>query len=796
MDKFTLRTAFFNTRVEVRTPVSGTPNAKPSPATTTRVRKSSKGVAKPSADSTSSSLQNARLSADQSPGSVTSKPILDKPSPKLITATDKKATRLSKPLDLQAELDQAQEDLKKANEKLVVVAKQKAKAVKKVNEAHKLSEETNKKLREALDAQKRAEDNSEIEKFRAVELERAGIEAAQIKDEKWQKEIESVRNEHALDLAALLSTNQELQKVKQELMMSCDAKNQALSHADMATKIAEIHAEKAKSLSAELAIENDKLVSELELEIEKAKFCEEKLVEKEAVLEKVSVDLDTAKMAEFYAGNLVKELHEKAEELKFQSEELKKSEKSKSESLELVMKQLEKNHGLLHDAKSQIPILKKNVDSMEISSKRLKEDLAESERRVEQAKEEAYEMVKKFEFLESELETVKEEKTWASKNEKLAADSVQTLSEEKTKLVNELETVKDEEKKSKKALESLASALHEVSSEARDAKEKLFSIQVENEMHKTQINDLRVVLKETSEKYESILDDAKHEIDALTNSIEQSKHDYCNLKAELEETELRLMNSVKKSEQENSGMEVEISRLVNLIKAAEEEACATRENEARWKNSFQEANSEVIHLKKVIGEAKAEKVRLKEGSINRENETRKINVENEELRKREVASLIKVEVLSNLLEETLANKKQQEENGELTDCEKDYDVLKWTSFMSVNEKPTEDDDEFVQNSNGNKLKEGEEGEREISDSLEVDLKMWESCKIDEKDFSIEGVREEESFEDSKVEDGGSCTENVDNGGSSPLKLQNEKKKKNALLGKIGSLLKKGNSNLK
>ncbi|KAI3471313.1 hypothetical protein Pfo_027976 [Paulownia fortunei] len=836
---------------------SETPNTKVSPATP-RVSKSSRGVAKSDADS-ASPLQNARLSVDRSPRSVPSKPTVDRRSPKLSTLPDKKTTRILKPSELQAELNLAQEDLKKAKENLVLVEKEKEKALGELKESQRLAEEANEKLREALVAQKRAEENSEIEKFRAVEMEQAGIEAAQKKEEEWQKELETVRNRHAVDVAALLSATQEIQKVKQELAMTCDAKNQALRHADDATKIAEAHAEKVEALSAELvhlksvldsrvemeANENNKFVSELKLEIdylrqelEKAKTLEEKLAEKEATLEQLNVDLEAAKMAESYARSLVDELHERVEELASHAEQAKRLERSASESLESVMKQLEGSNDSLHDAESEIAAFKEKVGLLEISIGRQKRDLDESERCLELAKEEASEMVKKVESLVSELETVKEEKTQSLNNEKLAAASVQTLLEEKNKLINELGTSRDEEEKTKKALESLASALHEVSSEARDAKEKLLSIQVEHENYETQIEDLKLILKATNEKHESMLDDAKQEIDALTNSIEQSKHDYQNLKAEWEQKELHLMNSMKNSEEENSSMENEINRLVNLLKMSEEEACATREEEDRWKHSFKEAESEVIYLKEVLGEAKAESMRLKEGLMDRENELQNILQENEELRKREVASLKKVEELSKLLEEALA-KKQEKENGELTDSEKDYDMLpKVVEFseqngtgdvmpkvelqsqqrelpVPVDEKLAEVNDVVndesvqraseVENSNG-KLKEKDK-EKDNYDSTEVDLKMWESCKIEEKDFSPEGEAEQESFEDeldSKAEgvdsydqvNGLSTRENLDNGGSSPSKQQSQKKKK-PLLRKFGNLLKKkGTTNQK
>lgn len=774
----------------------------------------------------------------------------------------KKASRVSKPSEVQPQLSLAQEELKKAEEKLVLVQNEKEKALTELNEARRLAEEANEKLQEALIAQKRAEESSEIEKFRAVEMEQAGIEAAQRNEEEWQKELETVRSQHAADVAALLSATQEIEKVKQELALISDAKALALQHVEDATKIADAHAQKVESLSAELAhmkseldsrvemeaSEKDKLVSELKSEIdslnqqlEKAEMVEEKLSEKEAALEQLNVDLEAARMAESYARNLVDELQEKVEELASQADQAKRLERSASESLESVIKQLEGSNDSLHDAESQIGSLKEKVVLLEISIERQKRDLDESDILLELAKEEASEMAKKVESLRSELETLKEEKAHSLNNEKLAAENVQTLLEEKNKLINELGNSRDEEEKSKRALESLASALHEVSAEARDAKEKLLSFQVEHENYETQIEDLKLVLKGTNEKYESMLGDARQEIDTLTNSAEQSKQDHEISKAEWEQKELQLMNSIKKSEEEKSSVESEINRLVNLLKMAEQEACATREEEERWKNSFKEAESEAIYLKEVLGEAKAESMRLKEGLMDRENELQSILQENDELRKREASSLKKIEELSKLLEEAPA-KKQGEENGELTDSEKDYDMLpKVVEFYEQNGtgevKPTVEsqhqepelpapakettlhevhdviNDEFVQtpskteNSNG-RVKENEL-EKDKEDATEVDLKMWDSCNIEEKDYSPERETEQESFEDEvehKAEGAdsheheqanGQSTDGLDNGGSSPTKQNSLKKKKKPLLHKFGNLLKKkGTTNQK
>ncbi|XP_075502415.1 WEB family protein At3g02930, chloroplastic-like isoform X1 [Primulina tabacum] len=801
--------------------LSETPNGKASLPPTRISRSTSKGVSKSAADSVSP-LQSARLSVDRSPRSVTSKPTIERRPAKPGVGgnpPDKKTSRVLKPPELQSELNLAQEDLKKANETLGLLEKEKQKFLDELKEAHKLADEANGKLREALLAQKLAEENSEIEKFRAVEMEQAGIEATQQKEDEWYKELEAIKNQHALDVAALLSATEDLHKVKKEFDMACDAKNKALGHAEDATKIAEIHADKVEALSAELVHlkslldsklkmednENDKFMTELSLEVDslrqelkKAKIFEEKLEEKEAALEHLSVDLEAAKMAESYAHNLVEELHYRVEELSAQAEQAKRLERSASESLESVMKQLEVSTDSLHDSQSEISSLKEKVGLMEISIRRQKVDLEESERRLGLVKEESSVMTKKVESIQFEIEALKEEKIQALSNEKLAADSVQTLLEEKNKLINELENSRDEEQKTKKALESMASALHEVSAEARNAKETLLSVEVERENYETQIEHLKLALKATNEKCESILSDAKREIDILENALKQSKSDHQKLTAEWEQKELHLMNSVKKSVEDNSTMEGEINRLVNLLKMVEVEVCGVKEEEERWKGTFKEAESEIISLKDVLGQTKVESMRLKEVLMERENEIQNILQENEELRNREAASLIKAEELSKLLEEALTKKKILE-NGELTDSEKDYDMLpKVVEFFEQNgtgnvKKPNKNSNDEA--SVTDKLN---EKHMEIDMSEEVDIKMWESCKIDEKDLSPEGETEHEAFEDERyskadefdqVNGLSSLTENLDNGGSSPSKQQNQKKKK-PLFQKFGGLLKK------
>ncbi|XP_057450193.1 WEB family protein At3g02930, chloroplastic-like [Lotus japonicus] len=861
-----------------------TPN-KGSPATP-RVSKLGKGVSKPDSESPSplqnsrisaeksisplqstrlsaeklpSPLQNSRLPAEKSPRSLNSKPIAERKSPRPTSTTpDKQPLKAAKGSELQIQLNLAQEDLNKAKEQLIQAEKEKAKAIDELKEAQRVAEEANEKLREAMVAQKRAEEDSEIEKFRAVELEQAGLEAVQKKDEEWQKELESVRNQHALDVASLLSTAQELQRVKQELVMTCDAKNQALSHAEDATKIAEVHMEKVEILSAEIArlkalldskleteASENKIVLELQaeiealkLELEKAKGYDEKLMEKETYIEQLNVEFEAAKLAESYAHCMLEEWTRKVEELEMRVEEANKLERSASLSLESVMKELEGNNDLLHDAESEISSLKEKVGLLEMTIGRQRADLEDSEHRLLVAKDESLEMSKKIEFLKSELETVNEEKAQALKNERVAASSVQSLIDEKNKLINELEICRDEEEKTKNAMESLASALHEVSAEARDAKEKLLANQAEHEFYEAKIEDLKSGLKATDEKYESMLNDARHEIDVLTCSVENHKNDIENSKAEWEQKELHLVNCLKLTEEENSSLGKEINRLIYSLKKTEEEASAKKEEEAQLKENLKEVEAEVIHLQEALKEESAQSMKLKERLLDKENEFQNIFQENEDLRSRESTSIKKVEELSKLLEEATIRNHAEEENGDHTDSEKDYDLLpKVVEFSEenghggediskvevsaneenglgrssleesilLNDKSEKTESPKPENVNG-KLKEDES--REKSDSVEGEFKMWESCTIEKKEFSPERVPKPVSYEEEEVEskkedsvgveqiNGGSVTENIDNGGSSPSKQQVKKKKK-ALLVKFGSLLKKkGGSNHK
>ncbi|XP_019421502.1 PREDICTED: WEB family protein At5g16730, chloroplastic-like isoform X2 [Lupinus angustifolius] len=723
--------------------------------------------------------------AERSPWSSTSKLPVERKSPRPMSALpDKQLPRAAKGSELQTQLSLAQEDLKKAKEQLIQAEEEKAKATDELKEAQKVADEANEKLGEALMAQKRVEEDIEIEKFRSVELEQARIEAAQKKEEERKKELESVRSQHALDVSALLSATQELQRIKQELAMTCDAKNKARSHADYATKASGIHAAKAEILSSEVTrlkalldskleteasekkyvLELQKEIEALKQELEKAKGFEKKVTEKEAYVKQLNVELEAAKVAESHAHSVLQDWKKKVEELEVRVEEANELERSASAYLESVMKQLKGSNALLHDAESEISSLKEKVGLLEMTIGTQRRDFEDSERRLLVTKEESLEMSKKAESLQSELETVKEEKARALSNEKLAASSVQTLLEEKNKLIHELEASRDEEDKSKKAMKILASALHEVSTEARDAKEMVLADHAERESYKAQIEDLKLVLKATNEKYESMLDEARHEIDLLTSDIDNSKDIIENSKEKWEQRELHLVSCLKQTEEKNSSIGKEVNRLISLLRVTEEEVIAKMVEESQLKENLKKVNAEMIHLQEAVKEAKAECMNLKENLLDKENEFQNIIQENEELRSRELTSNKKVEELSKLLAEaTIRNQTKSENCNQISKAK--------LSVSAEEERPKQSSEEESVVLNDDKS--------EKDDKVEAEFKMCEKKELSSKE-EVE----------SKNEDGVSVTEKENIGEivlSSSSKKQLKKKKKR-LFSRIGSLL--------
>ncbi|CAH2055252.1 unnamed protein product [Thlaspi arvense] len=798
---------------KIKTGLSETTLGKSSPGTL-RVSKLSRIMTR-SEPNSPSPTQHSRLSLDRS--SANSKPSAEKRSPKIPTPPEKTQTRAAKGSEPQPRLIQLKEDLRKANEVIASLENEKAKAL---GELEQVRKEASEKLDEAFKAHKKVEESFEIEKFEAVEAGiEAGIEAFRRKEEELRKELENVKNQHASDSAALLSVTRELEKVNQELVAATDAKRKVMSRADDASKMALIHAEKVEILSSELirlkalldstrekeTISNKEIASKLggeimalKREVEDARSLKAEVKEREKVIERLKVDLEAAKMAESYARDSADEWHNRAKELEEQLDEANNLMRAASASLVSVTKQLEGSNDRLHATESEITDLKEKIGLLETAFARQKEDLEESEQRLGIAEEELSKVEKEAGKLKNELETAKEEKYQTLKKEQDATSSVQRLLEEKNKILSELERSKEEEEKSKKAMESLASALHEVSSEARELKEKLLS-QGDDEDYETQVEDLKLAIKATNEKYENMLDEARHEIDVLVSAVEQTKKQFESSMVDWETREAGLVNHVKKFDEEVSAMGKEMTRLGNLVKRTKEEADAAWKKESQMRDSLKEVEDEVIYLQETLREARAESLKLNEKMLDKETEFQSVVHENDLLRVKQDDSLKKIKELSKLLEEALA-KKHTVENGELSESEKDYDLLpKVVEFSEENgHRSTEETCSKVETLDMKQLEEDREKKDDSpdgndDDTVKVELKMWESCQIEKKEAVDKGNPEQESnMIDESEKTSPENMKETGNGltGEDQLVNEKEKKKKKTLFGKVGNLLKK------
>lgn len=788
-------------------------------------------------DSDSPSQQRKpSFSIDVSPRSADSKPVANRRSPKNSTTPDKQARPLKGP-ELQAQLTTVQEDLKTAKEQLAFEEKEKARVLEELSYVKKAVEEVSVKLVETLLAQKKAEESSELDKFRADELEQSAIEAAQKREKEWNNELEDIRNRHAVDVAALLSVTDELQTAKHELTVTIDAKNAALSHAEDAMKIAEVNVEKVEILSGEInrlqslldsKLENKsnetaelirKLGSEVEalkLELEEAKLAEEKLAEMETLAKGLKSELIDAKRAESDAVGLVDEWEKKAELLESSLEEVRHSKSLVQDSLSSLTKQVEESKSMLDDVESEVISLRGKVEALELEVARHKEDHEKSDNQLDLAKQELLDLEKTVEVLKMEIQRVEEEKAQAVNNEKLTTSNVESLTQENSKLAAELEITKEDSEKAKKAMEGLASALHEVSLEARDIQERLLIKQAEVDSVTAEVDELKLTLKNTKEKYEVMLDEAKYEIVCLKKTIDKSEREAKDLIAEWDQKELNLRNAMKEADNEIVSIKQDRDKAVEILEKKKCEVKAAEEEANKLHDKLKQAESDLFAANVAIEEARVESGDLKERLLDKENELQSITQENDDLRLRDAAASEKIKKLLETLPKVSS---KEEENGhtrgnadhgekvELYNNDKNYSTPpKMTEVREDkvdetetgnSETPSEESQEVFKE-DMNSLEENDSENAEGWDLVKMKPKICEGETM-EKLLPTEMEHYAESIDDeldAKI-DGNDLNqvnvENSQNGNTSPTKQQQLPKKKKALIHRFGNLLKKKNT---
>ncbi|KAJ6807294.1 WEB family protein-like, chloroplastic [Iris pallida] len=764
-----------------------TPNNKTPPPANKANRPGRAGATR-STSGSPSPLQSSRVS----PKSVESKPAVERRSTRSSATPDRQAVRTTKGFELPA----FQEDLKKAKEQLVSAQQEKAQALEELRDAKRSAEEANEKLKEGLAAQRR--------------------------EEEWQKELESVKKRHASDVEALLSTTRELDKLRQELELNAEAKNDALTQARDAAKAADANAEKVEFLSAEIGrlkslldseLDNgdseaaetirklDSEVDALKQELETAKAVEDKLAVMEMLVERLSAEADDAKTAELDSRRLVDDWKTKAEGLEGRLAEAKRSERSALDSLALSKRELEDNNALLQASKSEISSLGGKVELLELklgeadqSEKSSIETLALLMRQVEEAsaslqdaEAEAAVYRGKVESLEievaevkrAELDAVERAREWKSKAESIEARLVESKQQERSAMES-LASVS-------KQLEGSNTSLEDAESEAASLRAKVKSLEIEVARCKHE-QARRRTEKATAGNEEE--DELIRELEMARDEEEKAKRAMEGLASALHEVsaearEARERLFAKRVEFEDAHGQIEQLR------------SALRNTEENYEVMLDEARYEIVCLKKYIerfemesngSKAQPEEVRTVQGS---EEEAATATATAEEdgvgsrARESELRTLqSEVDELSALLTEAAAAKNSGE-NGELSGSESDG-----VPVENVNGKPKGEG-----NGNGCRYL-GEE------EPVEVEVKLLEGYIAPEKyrNLSTDTGGEEEEEEEALDDDLDLKTESGSfdrtNGGLSvsPAKHDHHHmKKKKPLFQKFGSLLKKKNN---
>ncbi|RVW98821.1 Interactor of constitutive active ROPs 2, chloroplastic [Vitis vinifera] len=167
-------------------------------------------------------------------------------SPKIVKSTRSPVSekkRPSKLSELESQVAQLQEDLKKTKDQLNSSESWKRRAHQEAEEAKKQLLAVSAKLEES---QQQLLELSASEEDRVQELRKI----SQDRDRAWQSELEAVQKQHSMDSAALVSAMNEIQKLKIQLEMVADSEASQTKHAESAhVEIQRLRIELADTLS-------------------------------------------------------------------------------------------------------------------------------------------------------------------------------------------------------------------------------------------------------------------------------------------------------------------------------------------------------------------------------------------------------------------------------------------------------------------------------------------------------------------------------------------------------------------
>ncbi|XP_002525180.2 interactor of constitutive active ROPs 2, chloroplastic isoform X1 [Ricinus communis] len=539
-----------------RTSSSEVPQRK-SPATPRTARQ----LKTPGSDSDSVSSPNPanRTPKDKSPK------VTERRSPRSPAIEKKRPSRVS---ELESQLAQLQEDLKKAKDQLNTSESWKRRA-------HQEAEDTKKQLltmsAKLEESEQQLMELSASEDARVQELRKISHD----RDKAWQSELEAVQKQHSMDSAALASAMNEIQKLKGQLEMVMQSENTQTKHAESA------HAD-LQGLRMELT-ETLSLVEKLKNELSDCRESEAQALE---LVSKTEKQLEIAKAtAEMHRSEGSKAM-EAYNSLSLELEQSKTQVKSLEELISKLKADLANTDGKLVNSTvdtgppqeseendgtnqliSELNSLKFELgqlrSALEASEARYQEEYIQSTLQIRSAYEQVEQV--KLESRKRETELEAELKNAKSNIEELRAKlmdketELQNISEENEGLNLKFEKNQPSERESELAIElkKLEHELADLKASLLDKEAELQNVTEENEilkmeikkgeMERSEINDEAVSLAETAKAAER---EALMKLGHLTEEVDKNSRKAARATEQLDAAQAA-----------NTEMEAELRRL-------------------------------------------------------------------------------------------------------------------------------------------------------------------------------------------------------------------------------------------
>ncbi|XP_009786833.2 putative WEB family protein At1g65010, chloroplastic [Nicotiana sylvestris] len=308
----------------------------------------------------------------------------------------------------------------------------------------------------------------------------------------------------------------------------------------------------------------DKNIKSLKLELEKARQCELKLLEKDTNLGKVKEGFSHVKAFKICVTDWLSDFRRRIQELEDELENRKLSESKIFDAWLSKTRQFEQIKIELEESKLEIASLHEKIEFLDTTFK-------ENGRYLDHS-------------CNEEMENIKYELELAKENEKAASSKAKALNDEMSLLKNEMKLANEAEEKSRKALDDLALALKEVASEACEAKEKLSATQLELGQVKKEAGNLKEMIKSIKARYKKLMDEAKEETELYRNIADR-------LKLEVEESlvawngkEMSFIACIREAEEERDVALQEAAKLNESLKAAEQMTKAEREENCKLRD--------------------------------------------------------------------------------------------------------------------------------------------------------------------------------------------------------------------